>query len=348
MALPHWQYMHGQPIAQGQIKTSNCDFKVFEHLGYDMSGEGEHLVLEIEKDGLNSAYAAKLIARWAGVTQREIGYAGKKDRYGITRQQISVHLPGKESPDVADLESPQLKVLHATRHNKKIKTGALKGNNFELIIRGLTLSQAIEERLQAIQKYGVPNYFGAQRFGFDGDNIERANELFAGQKVKNRDLRGMLLSAARSFIFNEVVSQRIEKNLHHTALEGDVFMLAGTKASFKPDSDDNNIAERFEQGDITLSAPLWGKGLNKSTDEAFLLEQGVVEQHAALATGLENFGLKQERRALIVIPQNMTWQTNDNDLKLNFSLPSGSYATSVLRELAQITDQSLVNSTGAQ
>lgn len=348
MALPQWQYMHGQPTAQGQLKTSNSDFKVFEHLGYDMSGEGEHLVLEIEKDGLNTAYAAKLIARWAGVTQREIGYAGKKDRYGITRQQISVHLPGKDSPDVADLESSQLKVLHTARHNKKIKTGALKGNRFELIIRGLTLSHVVEERLLAIQKHGVPNYFGAQRFGFDGENINRANDLFAGQKVKNRDLRGMLLSAARSLIFNNVVSERIERNVHQTPLAGDVFMLAGTKASFKPDSNDSSIGERFKEGDITLSAPLWGKGVNKSTDDAMILEQSVIEQHEALATGLENFGLKQERRALIVIPQNMTWQADDNDLKLNFSLPSGSYATSVLRELAQITDQSLVKSTGTQ
>lgn len=340
MTLPNWRYLHAEPTALGRIKTYNSDFIVIENLGYGPEGSGEHLWLDIEKDGLTTAYAAKLIARWSGVTQREIGYAGKKDRYGVTRQSFTVHLPGKDAPNIDTLVTPQLRVLNTSRHNKKIKTGALKGNTFELIVRDLHIDDDLEKRLTAIKNNGVPNYFGQQRFGRDGENIKRAQSLFAGKKVKNKDARGMLLSSARSLIFNEVVSARIAAGLHTSPVDGDVFMLGGSKASFKPEYNDDVIVKRFNDGDIELSAPMWGKGTNKSTDQALELEQLVVDKHAQFCSGLEQYGLKQERRALLVKPQDMNWQAIDDGLKLNFSLPSGSYATSVLREIAIISDAS--------
>ncbi|MCG7530913.1 tRNA pseudouridine(13) synthase TruD [Psychrobium sp. MM17-31] len=340
MTLPNWRHLHAEPTALGRIKTYNSDFIVIENLGYGPEGSGEHLWLDIEKDGLTTAFAAKLIARWAGVTQREIGYAGKKDRYGVTRQSITVHLPGKDAPNIDALVTPQLRVLNTSRHNKKIKTGALKGNTFELVVRDLQLDDDLEKRLTAIKNSGVPNYFGQQRFGRDGENIERAQSLFTGNKVKNKDVRGMLLSSARSLIFNDVVSARIASGLHTKPIDGDVFMLGGSKASFKPEQNDDVIIKRFNDGDIELSAPMWGKGLNKATDQALELEQQVVDKYELFASGLAQYGLKQERRALLVKLKDMSWQVIDDGLKLNFSLPSGSYATSVLRELAIISDAS--------
>lgn len=343
MTLPIWHHLNGEPETQGQLKTKNCDFKVFEDLGYSADGQGEHLYLVIEKDGLNSAYVAKLIARWAGVTQREIGYAGKKDRYGVTRQTFSVQLPGKESPDISTLETPQLRVLSAKRSSKKIRTGALKGNDFELLIRKLTLDDALEARLAAVKLLGVPNYFGLQRFGKNGGNIINAHELFKGKKVKNRDLRSIYLSSARSLIFNNVASARLQGEFSLQPMMGDVFMLNGSKASFKPEVNDEDIINRLAQQDILLSGPLWGAGKNKVTDDALAFELGIIKQEEELAAGLEDFGLKHERRSLVVIPTGMAWRDTSEGLHLTFSLPAGSYATSVLREITQVTDMSLVN-----
>lgn len=340
MTLPSWHYLYGEPTQHGVLRTKHSDFKVFEHLGYEADGQGEHLFLNIEKDGLNTAYVAKLIARWAGVTTRDVSYAGKKDRHAITQQHFSVQLPGRESPDIALLESEQLKVLSAKRNSKKLKTGALKGNRFELIIRGLTLDSDIENRLAQIKLTGVPNYFGSQRFGFDGDNLVKAQALFAGEKVRNRDLRSMYLSAARSFIFNNVVSARLKKNLDKTLLKGDAFMLYGSKASFAPDVIDDTIIERFNQRDIILSAPLWGKGKNSVSEDTLVFENDIVEQSQELADGLAACGLKHERRALMLFPENMVWEQVNDHIKLSFFLPVGCYATSVLRELAIIKDAS--------
>ncbi|MDP2562381.1 tRNA pseudouridine(13) synthase TruD [Psychrobium sp. 1_MG-2023] len=341
MALPQWSYLHGQPSQKGVIRSQPSDFKVVENLGYEADGQGEHLFLLIEKTGLNTTYVAKLIARWAGVTSREVSYAGLKDRHGVTTQTFSVQLPGREAPEIRALESEQLKVLSVTRNSKKLRRGALKGNCFTLNIQGLNLDPALEKRLATIKECGVPNYFGEQRFGHQGGNIEAARVMFGGEKVKNRDKRSMYLSAARSYIFNNVVSERIQASLYQQPLAGDAFILFGSKAGFTPESLDNEIIDRFKQRDIILSAPMWGKGLSKAKDQALAFESSVVDNDAFLCQGLENAGLKQERRAILVWPQSLAWQESTDGVRISFSLPAGSYATSVLRELALISDASL-------
>jgi len=337
MALPQWHYLHGQPLQQGIIKSQEQDFCVVEELGYDTDGEGEHLFLLIEKRGLNTTAVAKMIAIWANVGVRDVSYAGLKDRYGLTTQTFSVQLPGKESPATALLETDQLTVLSAKRNSKKLRRGALKGNRFTLLIRGLTDDHALVNRLETIAKEGVPNYFGEQRFGHDGNNIDAALSMFSGIKVKNRDLRSIYLSAARSLVFNDVVSERISQGLHLAPLSGDAFMLSGSKAGFTPPTIDDEILARFEQQDIVLSAPLVGKGTKVHAD-AQVFEEQITNRHQVLIEGLIKHGLKNERRGLLLHPINMEWQFVEQGLTLSFSLPAGSYATSVMREIAIISD----------
>jgi len=339
MSLPQWQYLHGQPAQSGIIKSQESDFCVEENLGYDTDGQGEHLFLVIEKRGLNTAMVAKMIAIWSNVAVRDVSYAGLKDRYGIATQTFSVQLPGKESPAVALLETDQLTVISATRNSKKLRRGALKGNKFTLLIRGLNEDQAIVERLTHIAKQGVPNYFGPQRFGHDGQNIAAAIELFGGQKVKNRDKRSIYLSAARSLVFNDVVSARIAQDLHLAPLEGDAFILNGSKAGFTPEQLDDEILSRFAAQDIILSGPMAGKG-TKIHSDALAFESNVTLTHQVLIDGLVKHGLKHERRALLLVPRDMDWRFNQDGLALSFSLPAGSYATSVMREISNITDAS--------
>jgi tRNA pseudouridine13 synthase len=204
----------------------------------------------------------------------------------------------------------------------------------------LVLDQLLLARLNKIKAHGVPNYFGQQRFGFDGYNIDAAREMFDGRKVKNRDKRSIYLSAARSFIFNDMVSHRIVNNQHQSLLSGDTLMLAGSKASFTPELNDQVILERFNERDVILSAPMWGKGALSSHGEASQFEQHVALSHQELTAGLERAGLKQERRALMLYPQQMQWCEVASGLELEFELPAGSYATSILRELCQVEDGS--------
>lgn len=338
-SLVQWHYLNNQPVQAGTIKSQLTDFCVSENLGYCADGEGEHLFLLIEKRGLNTAFVAKQIAIWANVPQRDVSYAGLKDKYGVTKQTFSVQLPGRDAPALSLLDSPQLSVISSKRNSKKLRRGALKGNHFDLLIRGLTEDVALNSRLKNIAKKGVPNYFGLQRFGHDGQNIDAAHQLFNGKKVKNRDKRSMYLSAARSLIFNDVVSARIEQGLHLSPMLGDAFVLNGSKASFTPEAIDQEILARFEIQDIVLSAPMVGKG-NKVHSDALNFESQVIASHQELANGLNKHGLSHERRALLVLPTDMQWNFEPQGLRLSFGLPAGSYATSVMREIALITDAS--------
>src|SRR5688500_16730003 len=194
-ALPR---AHGEAVLSARIRSVPEDFRVEEVDAFEASGSGEHLLLAIEKRGMNTAFAARRIAEWAGVPESAIGYAGLKDRHAVTRQRFSVHLPKKVAPDLAALDSEDLRVLAHAWHARKLPRGALAGNRFELILRQVQGGrEAVEQRLHAIASRGIPNYFGEQRFGRDGDNVANALAMFSGRRVR-REHRTLFLSAARS------------------------------------------------------------------------------------------------------------------------------------------------------
>jgi tRNA pseudouridine13 synthase len=163
------------------IRGTPEDFFVEELPGFEPSGAGEHLLLTVEKRGMNTAFAAKRIAEWAGVAESAIGYAGIKDRHAVTRQAFSVWIPKKVAPAIDALQSDELQVLGHAWHSRKLPRGALAGNRFVLALRGIEGErEAIEQRLQAISMRGVPNYFGEQRFGRGGGNVQQAVAMFTG------------------------------------------------------------------------------------------------------------------------------------------------------------------------
>jgi tRNA pseudouridine13 synthase len=332
-SLPEWPYACGGPSGTGDIKTEPEDFVVEEILSFQPEGSGEHIFLHIEKIGENTEYVARLLARHAGIRQRDVSYAGLKDRHGRTRQWFSVWLPGKEDPDWSAIETDQLKILQTVRHARKLKRGVLAGNKFTLLIRNWTGNQEeAEKQLQLIKTQGFPNYFGPQRFGHHGQNIDRALAMFAGAKVK-REQRSLYLSAARSYLFNLILAQRVAQANWHRALNGDVFKLDGSNSCFAGDSDDASLPARLEQGDIHPTGIMWGRGGKVATAEAGAIENTVIAANASLADGLLAFDLEADRRALRALPQDLEWQWLDNQLKLSFNLPAGSYATALLREI---------------
>ena len=327
---------YGAPVLTAQLRSTAEDFFVEELPAFEASGEGEHLLLTVEKREMNTVFAAKQIAQWAGVSESAIGYAGMKDRHAVTRQRFSVWLPKKVAPDVAALASDALNVLDHAWHTRKLPRGALAGNRFVLVLRDVQGERtSIDARLQAIAAQGVPNYFGEQRFGRKGDNVQQAVAMFAGRRVK-REERSVLLSAARSELFNRILSARVAAETWNTALEGDVWMLDGSQSVFGPETLSPALQQRLQTFDIHPTGALWGMGALRTQAIAQDVEQAALQGDTAmrLRAGLEAAGLKQERRSLRLRPQQMHWAWQDDSvLQVAFALPPGCYATTVLREL---------------
>lgn len=327
---------HGAPVLDATIRAAPEDFFVEELDAFAASGSGEHLLLTVEKRGTNTAYAAGLLAKWAGVPVAAIGYAGLKDRHAVTRQRFSVHLPRKLAPATDALASDALRVLDAQWHSKKLPRGALAGNRFVLLLRDVSGGRtAIEQRLLRIQACGVPNYFGEQRFGREGGNVASALAMFAGRRMR-RDQRTLLLSAARSELFNRVLSARVGQGSWSQALDGEVWILDGTRSVFGPEPLDAALSGRLAAFDIHPSAPLWGHGDLRSTDAARALELAAIDAPDALAlrAGLEQAGLRQERRSTRLRIADLSWSWPEpGTLRLAFALPPGSYATALLDEI---------------
>jgi len=318
LTLPHWPKAYPASGASATLKLLNEDFIVTELPQQLPCGEGEHIWLDIEKNGANTAFVAQQLAEAAGVQERDVGYAGLKDRHAITRQWFSIHLPKGETPDLTLLQHPEFKVWGQSRHLKKLRPGDLQGNRFRIVLRDVAGDRdALLANLEAVASRGVPNYFGAQRFGHDGGNVEQGRAMLAREiRVRNPKKKGIYLSAVRSFVFNEVLASRIRQGLWGKSLPGDVMDDAGQ-----------------------ATGPLWGRGRVTTTDQAQALENGVAERHATLCDGMEHAGLDQERRALVARPVDMSWEWPQPDrLVLAFTLPAGNYATSVLDEILCTTE----------
>ena len=337
ITLPIWPQAYGGPSGSGDIKTVPEDFIVEEILGFEPQGSGEHIFLFIEKIGENTEYVARLLARHAGVRQRDIGYAGLKDRHGRTKQWFSVWLPGKDEPNWRELESDNLKMLQTTRHARKLKRGVLAGNRFEIVIRNWQGDREQTERqLELIRQQGFPNYFGEQRFGHGGKNLDKAIAMFRGQRVKPEQ-RSIYLSAARSLLFNAILAERVENSTWNRALAGDVFMLDGSNSWFKADNHDSVLPERLQQGDVHPTGALFGVGASPAGDATALLEQGIIARYAEVAEGLLHSKVEADRRALRIKVNRLDWDFERNDrLRLAFALPAGSYATTLIREIVAI------------
>ncbi|MBD1388902.1 tRNA pseudouridine(13) synthase TruD [Neiella sp. HB171785] len=336
-SLDQLAYRFGKPAETAVIRQQPEHFKVQELIRVEPDGTGEHLWLNIRKRGMNTNYLAKQVAKWAGVPERNVSHAGLKDRHAVTEQWLSVQLPGKPDPDFAQLESDDIQIIAGHRHSQKLRPAVLLANRFELLLTEVSDPQAVIERWQQITA-GVPNYFGEQRFGHDFGNIDKAKQVFAGKRFK-RHLQGLFLSSARSWLFNRIVSKRVAEQQLETLIGGDMLMLAGSRSHFMYQGE-ADLPERLASGDVQLTAPLWGEGFDNLQDDYRQLVQSVIDDEPELAQGLVAQRLKLALRPLLLKPEHGRIEHVEEGVKISFVLPSGSFATSILRELVSYQDVS--------
>lgn len=330
------QYLHGKPLSTGKLKSQPEDFIVKEDLGFELDGEGEHVMVRIEKTGCNTLFVAEQLAKFAKISARSVSYAGLKDRNAVTEQWFCLQMPGKETPDFSLWQLDGCRVIATTRQKRKLRIGTLKGNQFELTIRDISVPEDVEARLQKVAEQGIPNYFGEQRFGRDGQNLTQALR-WANQEitVRERNKRSFYLSAARSAMFNHVASERIENQTINQVLLGDALQLTGRGSWFVATAEElPTLQARVASGELSITAPLPGDGELGTQEDALVFETNSLESYHSLMTLMKNERVSSTRRAMIAKPQNLQWQWIDQTtLKLNFFLNSGSFATSVVREI---------------
>ncbi|WP_109433140.1 tRNA pseudouridine(13) synthase TruD [Aggregatibacter segnis] len=329
-------YLQKTPPKQTALLKAECaDFVVKEQLGYDMTGDGEFVAVKVRKTDCNTLFVGEQLAKFAGISARNMSYAGLKDRKAVTEQWFSLQMPGQPTPDFSQFSLEGVEILDVTRHQRKIRIGSLQGNHFEILLRNAEETDELKERLDFLAKNGFPNYFTEQRFGRDGNNLTQALRWANGEiKVKDRHKRSFYLSAARSEIFNLIVSKRMELDLAQQILIGDVLQLNGSHSWFVVDESEDlaQLQRRLAQQDVLLTAPLIGEEEKSAVD----FENEIFAQHQALFALMRQERMKAARRPILMQPQQFQWQFEPNGLRLQFDLPAGSYATALIRELVNV------------
>ncbi len=326
--------------SKGMLKTENSDFIVTERLPEQPSGEGEHVWLTLKKEGQNTAWVARQLSKWAGLKPRDVSYAGLKDRHAITQQTFSVHLPGKQTPSPHLIHIDGVTLVEAERHSRKLKTGQLIGNAFSIRVR--QTDQPIEEikkRWDHIVEHGVPNYFGPQRFGFDGQNVEKGTNWLLGNEKAPRQYQSIYLSAVRSYLFNQLLENRVKDGTWNVLIGGDFVQFTEGKSGFYCESPEQNDHDRCQQGKLSPCASL--PGFNRESFEQLdPRENTQLSQHSELLNALIERKINRQFRKLRIFPENASFDVIESDPVFHFFLPAGSFATTVLTELFDWTNES--------
>jgi tRNA pseudouridine13 synthase len=335
------------PGIGGKIKTIPEDFEVEEIPAYEPSGQGDFLYLWIEKRDMGADYFNRQIAKRLDIPVGEVGTAGLKDRRAVTRQMVSI--PGHLEAKLPQLERDGIKVLRVGRHSNKLRPGHLHGNRFRVLIRpvegspGVRYSEprgseyltpglaAIADRIRAL---GLPNYYGIQRFGHDGETLHTGMAILRGEKsIRNPFLKKLALSAAQSASFNHVLAQRFRDDLLRRVLPGDVMCkipFGGMFVAMDVDTDQ----KRFDAREIVTAGPIFGRKTFAAAQEAAKRELTALTAFELTEMSFNGFGklLQGTRRHNLVYVDDLAADVESDGLRLSFTLPAGSYATVLLRE----------------
>lgn len=327
MSLPVWARAHGPSLFDAIIRQQPDDFRVVEKLGFSFSGDGEHDVVNIRKNGANTEWVARQLAQFAGIAERDIGYCGLKDRHAITEQWFSV--PRWNTPMWEQFAAEGVAIINVARHHRKLRRGAHLGNDFQIVLRGATGdATAVVERLQTIREHGVPNYFGEQRFGRDGNNLQMVERWCKSRRL-SRASRSRAISTARSYLFNDFLAARVASRTWNSLIVGDIANLDGSGSIFDVSEIDATLQARVSAFDIHPAGPLLGDG----SDLAL-----VPPDYAHWLDALCKARVKPMWRSLRLRALGLEWTILPDNLLIEFSLQRGGFATAVLREIGVVTN----------
>jgi len=328
-------YAWGRPLATADFRCRPEDFCVRER-GFIPSGAGEHLVIRARKLGQNTRWVAKQFAERLGLPYRSVSYAGLKDRNAITEQWFSIHLPGQSDPDPAQLAPDGVEILELNRHDRKLRPGQLSYNEFDIRLRNVcTLDNAwLDERLAVIAARGVPNFFGPQRFGRSGANLDLSAHTDT-LAVLPREQRSFVISALRSALFNGYLAGRVATDSWSEPLEGEVTISDRDRGLAEEDT------SLFEACRLPTGL-LWGCGYVAGNNPAGERETEWYNRYPLTTGLLHGAGSKQARRVLVCRVAALQSSHEDGALRLQFALSSGAYATTVLREIVNLTNVSQI------
>lgn len=339
--LAPFAYLHEAPKAKATLKQDPKDFRVVEDLGFEFSGAGEHLMLQIEKTGENTSFIANELAKVCDVPSKAIGWAGLKDRHAVTTQWFSVQLPSAQAPDLSKLEAQyKVRVLKAARHHQKLRPGMLVGNAFEITLRDITDMDDLLARLEKLDQVGIPNYFGEQRFGNKGNNLNEARRWGRDNvRTRNQNKRSLYLSTARSWIFNHILSKRIQAGVFNTLIEGDI-VLDDSAAQILVDANNiQDLQQKLNNKEVKLTAALAGDNALPTKAKALELEQPCLDAEEDLMKLIRGNRMAHDRRPVALEVSDLTWEKlGESSILIRFSLPAGSFATMLLREIAVCTE----------
>jgi tRNA pseudouridine13 synthase len=330
------------PGIGGQIKTHPEDFEVEEVPAYEPSGQGEHLFLWVEKRGMGAEYFQRQVARRLDLPAGEVGAAGLKDRHAVTRQMISV--PARAEPRLGQLDGDGIRLLRVSRHGNKLKPGHLRGNRFRILVRGAADAETrLPPLLERLRRVGLPNFYGPQRFGRDGETVRlgfallRPEEAPAGRgRPPSPFLRKLALSAAQSALFNRYLARRLGDGLLHRVLAGDVLAKWPFGGMFVAE-DVPREQERLDAREVVSAGPMFGKKMLPAAAEAAVREEEVLRAAGLTLAAFRNFGklLAGTRRHNLIYIDDLAGAVEPEGVRLTFTLPAGSYATVLLRELTR-------------
>ena len=319
------------PGLGGRIKSRPEHFVVEEIPLYEASGDGPHLYLTLRRSGLTTRQVLDELSRRYQVPVSAIGYAGLKDKEAVTSQTFSLPLETTEPAAREKSLGAPWELTAVGRHRNKLKVGHLLGNRFTIVLSeaagSLAQAEAIAGRLR---DYGLPNYFGEQRFGHDGDNAAAGLNLLKSGRPGRSWRDKFLLSALQSFIYNHYLARRIKAGLLLTVLDGDICKKYATGGLFQ--SEDGAVeSERLRAGELTHTGPIFGAKMKKAGGPAAELEAQALSELDLTEADLSRAGVGDRRANRLLIPD-LAVSEHPEGLSFSFALPKGAYATSVMRE----------------
>jgi tRNA pseudouridine13 synthase len=339
------------PGVGGRIKATPDDFEVEEIPAYEPSGAGDFLYLWLEKRGLGAEYFTRQVAHRLGVKTGDVGTAGLKDRHAVTRQWVSV--PAAAEPQLAHLEGDGIRVVRVSRHGNKLRPGHLHGNRFRVAIRetadGVDVASVVAAVAGRLREHGLPNFYGPQRFGKDGETLQIGSDLLADRtRVRNPFLRKLALSAVQSALFNHYLALRMTDGLLLRVLPGDVMAKWPFGGMFT--AEDVAVEQaRFDRRETVSAGPMFGRKTFPARHDAATREAAVLVEAGLSRESFARFGklLMGSRRHNLVYVDDLAVEVQLAMVQLTFTLPAGSYATMLLREFtkAQLTDDEMTSET---